>query len=111
MKMYRLALDLKHDPALIEEYKRYHQPDIIWSEVMENIRTHGVLSEEIFLLGTRMVMVLRTTDDFSFEQKATLDKANPTMQAWEELMWRFQKAVPQAKLGEKWVLMEKIFEA
>lgn len=111
MKMYCLTLDLKDDPALIEEYKRYHQPDIIWREVMENIRTHGVLSEEIFLLGTRMVMVLQTTDDFSFEQKAALDKANPAMQAWEELMWRFQKAVPQAKPGEKWVLMEKIFEA
>lgn len=111
MKMYCLTLDLKDDPALIEEYKRYHQPDVIWSEVMENIRTHGVLSEEIFLLGTRMVMVLQTTDDFSFEQKAALDKANPAMQAWEELMWRFQKAVPQAKPGEKWVLMEKIFEA
>jgi L-rhamnose mutarotase len=111
MKMYCLALDLKDDPALIEEYKRYHQPDIIWPEVMENIRTHGVLSEEIFLLGTRMVMVLQTTDDFSFEQKAALDKVNPSMQAWEELMWRFQKAVPQAKPGEKWVLMEKIFEA
>ena len=63
------------------------------------------------MLGTRMVMVLQTTDDFSFEAKAAQDQANSTMRTWEELMWSFQKPVPQAPPGEKWVLMEKIFEA
>jgi L-rhamnose mutarotase len=111
MKTYCLALDLKDDPALIQEYRRYHQPDVIWPEVMESIRAHGVLSEHIFLLGTRMVMVLQTTDNFSLEKKAAIDKENPAMQAWEELMWRFQQPVPGARTGEKWVLMEKIFEA
>jgi L-rhamnose mutarotase len=111
MKTYCLALDLKDDPALIEEYRRYHQPNVIWPEVIESIRAAGILNEQIFLLGTRMVMVLQTDEDFSFEQKAALDKANPRMQAWEHLMWRFQQPVPQARSGEKWVLMEKIFEA
>jgi L-rhamnose mutarotase len=49
-------------------------------------------------------------DDFSFEAKAAADQADPKMQAWEELMWKFQKAMPQAKPGEKWILMENIFE-
>lgn len=111
MKTYCLALDLKDDPELIREYKRYHQPEHIWPGVMESIRKHGVLSEEIFLLGTRMVMVLHTTDDFSFEAKAAADGSNPKLREWEELMWRFQQAVPQAGPGEKWVRMEKIFEA
>lgn len=111
MKTYCLALDLKDDPALIAEYKRYHQPDVIWPEVLQSIRACGVLSEQIFLLGTRMVMVLQTTDDFSFEAKTAQDQANPSMRAWEELMWRFQQPIPQARPGEKWVLMEKIFEA
>jgi L-rhamnose mutarotase len=111
MKTFCLALDLKDDPALIAEYRHYHEPGVIWPEVIENMREQGVLSEEIFLLGTRMVMVLNTVDDFSFEAKAAVDKADPKMQAWEELMWRFQQAIPQAKPGEKWVLMEKIFEA
>lgn len=111
MKMYCLALDLKDDPALIAEYKRYHQSDVIWPEVLQRIRASGVLSEQIFLLGTRMVMVLQTKDDFSFEAKAAEDQTSSTMRAWEELMWRFQQPVPQARAGEKWVLMEKIFEA
>jgi len=111
MKTYCLALDLKDDPGLIAEYKRYHQPDVIWPEVLESIRATGVLSEQIFMLGTRMVMVLQTTDDFSFEAKAAQDQANSTLRTWEELMWHFQQPVPQARPGEKWMLMEKIFEA
>jgi L-rhamnose mutarotase len=111
MKTYCLALDLKDDQALIDEYKRYHHPDVIWPEVLESIRGSGVLSEQIFVLGTRMIMVLQTTDDFSFEGKVAQDQANSAMRAWEELMWRFQQPIPQARPGEKWVLMEKIFEA
>jgi L-rhamnose mutarotase len=111
MKTYCLALDLKDDQALIAEYKRYHHPDVIWPEVLESIRATGVLSEQIFMCGTRMVMVLQTTDDFSFEAKVAQDQASSTMRTWEELMWRFQQPVPQARPGEKWVMMEKIFEA
>jgi L-rhamnose mutarotase len=110
MKTYCLALDLHDNPELIAEYKRYHQPEHIWPEVVESIKSQGILSEQIFLLGTRMVMVLRTADDFSFDLKSAADRANPTMRAWEELMCKFQKPLPQAKPGEKWVLMEKIFE-
>lgn len=76
MKMSCLALDLK-DPALIEEYKHYGRPDIIWPKVIENVRTHGVVSED-YLLGKRMVMVLQRTNVFSFGQKVALGKASPT---------------------------------
>lgn len=110
MKTYCLALDLRDDPKLIEEYKSYHRPDRIWPEVVAAVKDDGVVSEEIYLAGTRMVMVLKTTDDFSFERKAEKLRSNPSMRAWEELMWKYQQAVPGAKPGEKWVMMEKIFE-
>ena len=110
MKRYCLALDLKDDPQLIEEYKRYHRADYIWPEVVEAIKGDGVLSEEIYLAGTRMVMVLQTTDDFSFEAKAEKLRANPRMRVWEELMWKYQQSIPGTAQGEKWVMMEKIFE-
>jgi L-rhamnose mutarotase len=110
VKTYYLSLDLQNDPDLIAEYRKFHEPGNIWPEVVENIKSHGILSEQIFLLGSRMVMVLETTDDFSFEAKAAADQANPKMQEWEDLMWKYQKALPEARSGEKWVLMEKIFE-
>lgn len=110
MKRYCLTLDLHDDPALIAEYKRYHQPGQVWPEVLANSRAMGILSQQIYLLGTRMVMILETTDDFSFAGKDAGDQANPKVREWEDLMWKFQKALPQAKPGEKWLLMEKIFE-
>jgi L-rhamnose mutarotase len=110
MKTYCLALDLHDDPALIAEYKKYHERRNIWPEVVANIKSQGILSEEIYLVGARLVMILHTTDDFSFEAKAAADQSNAKMQDWEALMWKFQKPLPQARHGEKWILMEKIFE-
>jgi L-rhamnose mutarotase len=55
-------------------------------------------------------MILEATDDFTFEKKGAMDASNPDVQAWEELMWRFQKPLKEAKEGEKWLFMNKIFE-
>jgi L-rhamnose mutarotase len=110
VKTYCLALDLHNDPDLIATYRKYHETATIWPEVVESIKSHGILSETIYLIGNRMVMVLETTEEFSFEAKAVSDQANPKMREWESLMWRYQKALPQALPGEKWVRMEKIFE-
>jgi L-rhamnose mutarotase len=55
-------------------------------------------------------MIIEANENFSFEKKAASDAANPKVQEWEELMWKFQQAMPGAKPGEKWVLMKKIFE-
>jgi L-rhamnose mutarotase len=40
---------------------------------------------------------------------ANLNASNPDIQAWEALMWKFQKALPWAQQGEKWVAMDRIF--
>jgi L-rhamnose mutarotase len=107
-RRYCLTLDLKGDPALIAEYKRYHQR--IWPEITKSIKDSGVEDLEIYSLGTRMFMIMQTNDAFSFAAKAAADGANPKVQQWETLMWKFQQALPQAKPGEKWLLMDKIFE-
>jgi L-rhamnose mutarotase len=65
---------------------------------------------EIYLFGTRMCMFMEVSDDFSFERMDDMNRRDPETQKWEKLMWDFQQAVPGAKPGEKWVLMEKIFE-
>jgi L-rhamnose mutarotase len=105
---YCLALDLKNDPALIAEYKSYHEN--VWPEVLESIRDCGILDMEIYLLGTRMFMVMEVNDDFSFEAKSRADKSNPKVQEWEQLMWKFQQALPEARPDEKWLRMEPIFK-
>jgi L-rhamnose mutarotase len=107
-KRYCLTLDLKDDPDLIAEYKRYHQK--IWPEITASIKDAGILDMEIYLLDARMFMVMEVNEQFSFAAKAKADRDNPKVREWEELMWKFQKALPGAKAGEKWLLMERIFK-
>ena len=108
MKRYCLALDLRNDPQLIAEYEACHRK--VWPEILDSIRNSGITNMEIYRLGSRLFMIMETADYFSFEKKAAMDAANPRVQEWEALMWRFQQALPGAKPGEKWMLMEKIFE-
>ncbi|MGA3131019.1 MAG: L-rhamnose mutarotase [Terracidiphilus sp.] len=105
------ALDLHDDPDLIEEYKRYHKQENIWPEVLECIRAKGAISQEIYLTGNWLVLILETTNNFDLDAKAAADSASPLMRKWEELMWKFQEPLPHARPGEKWVRMERIFEA
>jgi L-rhamnose mutarotase len=106
-RRFCLTLDLQDDPKLIAEYKRYHEK--IWPEITKSIKDAGVLDLEIYLRGTRMFMILEVDESFSFEKKADADRKNPKVQEWEELMWKFQKALPDAPPGEKWLPMGRIF--
>jgi L-rhamnose mutarotase len=105
---YCLTLDLKDDPQLIAEYKRHHER--IWPEITASLKESGIEDAEIYLLGTRLFMILQVNDEFSFEAKAEADRENPKVREWEELMWKYQSPLPQAKAGEKWILMERIFK-
>jgi len=107
-RRFCLTLDLKNDPALIAEYKRHHEK--VWPEIIQSIRASGILDMEIYLLGTRMFMIIEADENFSFEAKSAADRLNPKVQQWENLMWKFQQPLPQAAPGEKWMLMEKIFK-
>ena len=102
------ALDLKDDPALIAEYRKHHEK--IWPEITRRLKDSGIEDLEIYLLGTRMFMIMDVDRSFSFEKKAKADEQDPKVQAWEQLMWRFQQALPEAKPGEKWLRMEGIFK-
>jgi L-rhamnose mutarotase len=107
-RRYCLTLDLKNDPASIAAYKRHHQS--IWPEITESIKSAGILDMEIYVLETRLFMIMEVEDGFSFERKAEADRNHPRVQEWEKLMWTFQKALPYAKPGEKWLLMERIYK-
>jgi L-rhamnose mutarotase len=107
MRRYCLALDLKNDPALIAEYERWHQA--IWPEIRQSILEAGIVVMDIYRFGNRLFMIMETDDSFSFERKAAMDKENPMVQEWEQLMWKYQQGIPGADKGEKWVLLDRIF--
>jgi L-rhamnose mutarotase len=107
-RRYCLTLDLKDDPKLIAEYRRHHQK--IWPEITSSIKDAGIEDLEIYVLGTRLFMIMEVNEGFSFERKAQADRANPKVNEWEQLMWTFQQPLERAQPGEKWILMERIFK-
>ena len=107
-KKYFLALYLKNDPTLIAEYKKYHEK--IWPEITTSLIESGIENAEIYCIGNRLTMVIEVNESFSFERKTKMDSENGKVQEWETLMWTYQQALPMAKEGEKWMLMEKIYQ-
>lgn len=107
MTRYCFALDLKEDSKLIAAYEEYHLS--VWPEIIQSIKEADIKSLEIYRVSNRLFMIMETGPDFSFEKKAQADAHNPMVVQWEKLMWEYQQALPNAKPGEKWMLMDKIF--
>lgn len=103
-----LLLDLKDDAQLIAEYEHYHQN--VWDSVKTHLKQNGILAMRIYRLDTRLVMVMETDANFSFEKLQETAEKNPAIIEWENLMSQFQQPLPQAKIGEKWLLTEQIFQ-
>jgi L-rhamnose mutarotase len=108
MQRFCLMLDLRDDPALIEEYIKYHRH--VWPEIQQSIRDAGVLDMQIFHAGRRLFMILDAEDSFTFERKAAMDRENPKVMEWEALMGRFQQVEPGQDPTQRWKPMERIFQ-
>ncbi|HJY21464.1 MAG TPA: L-rhamnose mutarotase [Hanamia sp.] len=108
MKRYSLTLDLKNDPELIQQYEKIHKE--VWPEIIKSIKDSGIENMEIYRYQNRLFMIMEVSDDFSFDKKNEADKQNEKVQQWEELMWKYQQPLPGSAAGEKWKLMDKIFE-
>jgi L-rhamnose mutarotase len=107
MPRHCLTLDLKEDEAAIAEYKRYHLK--IWPEVRDSLIEAGVAEMEIYLLGTRMFMIMDVNDTFSLSAKAAADRVNAKVQEWEGIMHGLQKRLPQSGTEQWWVVMNRVF--
>jgi L-rhamnose mutarotase len=93
MKRYTLTLDLKNDPELIRQYEQFHKE--VWPEIISSIKEAGIENMQIYHYETRLFMIM---------------EENAKVQEWEELMWKFQQPLAGSAKGEKWKLMETIFE-
>ncbi|MDB5438386.1 MAG: L-rhamnose mutarotase [Caulobacteraceae bacterium] len=109
MATHCLFLDLVDDAELIAAYRHWHRPGGIPEEVAAAIRAAGIEEMEIFQRDDRLVMIMRTAPGFDPAAKAAADAANPAVVAWERLMDRFQKPLPSARHGEKWLSATRIF--
>ena len=108
-KRYCQTLDLKDDPALIAEYVDRHSEAKHWLEIREGIRSVGILEMDIYLMGTRLFMIVETAADFDWDTAFARLATLPRQAEWEEYMSVFQVCKPGASSAEKWQLMDRIF--
>lgn len=108
-KRYCQTLDLKDDPELIAEYRKRHTENEAWPEVLQGIRSIGILEMEIYILGNRLFMIVETPLDFDWDEAFARLAALPRQEEWETYMSIFQVARPGATSAEKWRMMERIF--
>lgn len=109
VKRYCQTLDLRDNPELIAEYRRRHSQEHIWKEIPEGIREVGILEMEIYLLGTRLFMIVETPLDFDWDTAMARLGTLPRQAEWEDYMAEFQLVKAGMSSAEKWQLMERIF--
>lgn len=109
VRRYVQTMDLKDDPALVAEYRRRHSEGQAWQEIIDGIREVGILEMEVYLLGTRLVMIVDAPEDFDWDAAMSRLATLPRQQEWEEYMAMFQQCRADATSNEKWQMMDRIF--
>lgn len=109
MKTYAQTLCLQDDPDKVRKYVEYHQK--VWPEVLDGLRSAGIMNMQIFLLGRRLFMYIQTRDDFEPDRdypKARM--ANAKSREWNEIMATLQERAPEARPDQWWAPMEMVFD-
>lgn len=89
-------MDLKDNPKLIKEYIRCHSKPEAWPEIRAGIRSVGILEMEIYILGSRLFMIIETPLDFNWE--TAMDKLShyPDKQNGKSMYPNFRSVYLQA---------------
>jgi len=110
IKRYCKTLSLKDDAQLIEDYKKVHAPGAAWPEIMQGMLDVGIIDMEIYILGTRLFMIMDTVADFDHDKAMTELAQKPRQGEWEAYVSRFQQTSAEATADEKWQLMDRIYK-
>ena len=109
VKRYCQTLELRDNPELIKEYRRRHSRGHAWREILDGIRQVGILEMELYILGTRLFMIVETPLDFDWDTAMARLATLPRQAEWEDYMAEFQLVKQGLSSAEKWQLMERMF--
>lgn len=108
MRSFAQAIDLASDPALIAEYRRIHRA--AWPEVVRAMRSIGIRSMRIWLVGTRLFMLFEAPDEFDPRRDFQTYAQDPRCRQWDEWMRTFQRQLAEAGPNDWWTPMEQVFD-
>jgi L-rhamnose mutarotase len=109
-KRYCKSLEMRNDPKLIADYKKAHARENIWPEINQGMKEVGILDMEIYIVGTKLFMIMDTVPDFDHDKAMAVLATKPRQAEWEAHMARFQNTSPNATADEKWQLLERIYK-
>ncbi len=109
-KRYVKTLMLNDDSQLIKEYKEAHAAGAAWPEITQGMIDVGILDMEIYIVGTRLIMIMDTLADFDHEKDMSTLATKPRQSEWEKAMAKFQRSSSDASADEKWQLLERIYK-
>jgi L-rhamnose mutarotase len=69
----------------------------------------GILDMEIYIVGSRLFMIMDTIPEFDHDRDMSELAGKPRQSEWEAFVSRFQKTSSEATADEKWQLMERIY--
>ena len=64
---------------------------------------------EIYILGTRLFMIVETPLDFDWDTAMARLATLPRQEEWEAFVASFQRCAEGATSDQKWQLMERMF--
>ncbi|WP_304228211.1 L-rhamnose mutarotase [Phocaeicola plebeius] len=109
VKRYCQTLSLRDNPELIEAYRKAHSKEESWPEIRAGIREVGILEMEIYILGSKLFMIVETPLNFDWDTAMAKLATLPRQAEWEEYVAKFQQCAEGATSDEKWQMMERMF--
>lgn len=109
IKRYVQTLELRDDPEMIKEYLKWHSEEHHWKEIRDGIKEVGILEMEIYILGTKLVMIVDTPEDFNWQEAMDKLATLPRQAEWEAFVSQLQGCKEDARSDEKWNMMERMF--
>ena len=94
---------------MIAKYRELHSEKSSWKEVRDGIRQVGILEMELYILGTKVVMIVDTPVDFDWQQAMNRLATLPRQAEWEATVAKMQGCDEHARSDEKWQMMERFF--
>ena len=102
LKRYVQFLEISEEPELVAQYRKWHSEEYSWKEVRDGIREVGILEMEIYILGSKLVMIVDTPLDFEWEEAMARLATLPRQAEWEAFVSKFQGCSANARSDEKW---------
>ena len=109
VKRYCQTLSLRDNPELIEAYRKAHSKEESWPEIRAGIREVGILEMEIYILGSKLFMIVETPLNFDWDKAMAKLATLPRQAEWEEYVAKVQQCAEGATSDEKWQMMERMF--